>query len=648
MKKKKKRMKKYKIIISTIFVSFVIFAAFSAYFNLKGLLVQKDNILQIQKGFKQVEEINNFMKLIQVERGITYIYMESFDPKLLKQLKQARLKTSLFYNTFLNIPKIRYLKNKIIFIRKQIDNKKFNQQETFKAYTKAVYNLIDSSLKLFLNTDNTKMKNYLIPYEKYNRAQEFLGELRAEIGGILERDKITQKQLNTIISTYALFNNYLKSANFFANVEGIKIYNNLKYRKCYNKTIKVIKNIINKNIPSSKLAPMQWFKISTCAVNDIYSLNNKYLKYLEIKLKYCKEDVNIKLEKTIIFWIIIIVFILILLFYLYKSNKQVFIEHNLLEEYKKAIDNSTLVSKTDSKGIITYVNDMFCKISGYTKEELIGKSHNIIRHPDMPKEVFKDLWKTIQNGKVWHGIVKNLKKNGDYYVVDATITPIFDHNGNIIEYIAIRHDITPIYELNQKIQTTQKELIYRISEAIESRSKETGNHVRRVAKYSYLLAKLYGFNEEECKKISIASTMHDVGKVAIPDSILLKPGKLTPEEWEIMKKHPAIGYHIFDNSKLPILRIAAQIAYEHHEKFDGTGYPSGKKGNEISIYAQIVSLVDVFDALISDRVYKKAWEYDKVIDLIKKERGKHFNPKLVDLFLKHIDEFMAIKKKYED
>jgi len=641
-------MKKYKIIISIIFVSFVIFAAFSAYFNLKGLLVQKDNILQTQKEFKQVEEINNFMKLIQVERGITYIYMESFDSKLLKQLKQSRLKTSLFYNSFLNIPKSKYLKNEIIFIRKKIDTKEYNQQQAFKAYTKVIYNLIDSSLKLLLNTDNTKIKNYLISYEKYNMTQEFLGELRAEIGRILERDKITQKQLKTIISTYALFNNYLKSANFFANIENVKIYNTLKHRQCYNKTIKIIKNIINKNILSSKLTSMQWFKISTCSINNIYALNNEYLKYLEIKLKHYKEDINIKLEKTIILWIIIIIFILILLFYLYKTNKQLFIEHNLLEEYKKAIDNSTLVSKTDPKGIITYANDMFCKISGYTKEELIGKPHNIIRHPDMEKAVFKDLWKTIKNGKIWHGIVKNLKKNGDYYVVDATITPIFDHNGNIIEYIAIRHDITQVYELNQKIQTTQKELIFRISEAIESRSKETGNHVRRVAKYSYLLAKLYGFDEEECKKISIASTMHDVGKVAIPDNILLKPGKLTSEEWKIMKKHPTIGYHIFNNSKLPILQIAAQIAYEHHEKFDGTGYPNGKKGNEISIYAQIVSLVDVFDALILDRVYKKACEYDKVINFIKKEKGKHFNPKLVDLFLKHIDEFMAIKKEYED
>jgi response regulator RpfG family c-di-GMP phosphodiesterase len=169
-----------------------------------------------------------------------------------------------------------------------------------------------------------------------------------------------------------------------------------------------------------------------------------------------------------------------------------------------------------------------------------------------------------------------------------------------------------------------------------------------VAKYSQLLAQLYGLDSQICEEFSTASTMHDLGKIAIPDSILLKPGKLDSQEWNIMKTHALIGHQILSGSNLPILQMASKIAHEHHERFDGQGYPLGLKGDEISIYARITSIADVFDALISDRVYKKAWEYTMVIDLLKEEKGKQFDPYLIDLFLDNIDEFMAIKYRYED
>lgn len=202
--------------------------------------------------------------------------------------------------------------------------------------------------------------------------------------------------------------------------------------------------------------------------------------------------------------------------------------------------------------------------------------------------------------------------------------------------------------LYNEIEETQKEIIFTMGEIGEIRSKETGNHVRRVAEYSYLLAKLYGLSDEEAELIKIASPMHDIGKVAIPDSILNKPGKLTNEEYEQMKQHTVIGYNLLKHSKRRILRSAAIIAHEHHEKWNGTGYPNGLKGEEIHLYGRITAIADVFDALASDRVYKKSWELSKIIDLFQREKGEHFDPKLTQLFLQNIDRFIEIKNKYKD
>jgi len=214
--------------------------------------------------------------------------------------------------------------------------------------------------------------------------------------------------------------------------------------------------------------------------------------------------------------------------------------------------------------------------------------------------------------------------------------------------VAYGFNITELLEANDEIINTQKELLYHMGEIGETRSKETGNHVKRVAKYSYLLASLYGLNSEQKHLLKMASPMHDIGKVAIPDSILLKPGKLDTAEWEIMKTHAAIGYELLKMSDRPILKAAAIVAGEHHEKWDGSGYPNGTSGEEIHIFGRITALADVYDALASDRVYKKAWPLDEVIQLIKDQRGKHFDPTLVDIFLDHLTEFNQIRLAYSD
>jgi len=471
-----------------------------------------------------------------------------------------------------------------------------------------------------------------------------------------------------------------------------------------------------------------------------------------------------------------------------KRQKESIHSSLLLQEYKDAVDESSIVSKTNDKGIITYVNKQFCLLSGYKKEELIGKSHNIVRHPDSSKKLFEEIWDTIKNKKrIWKGKIKNKKKDGGYYWVEAFIKPILDKNGNIEEFIALRNDITEqenvkeyfklklkgseenlnhsiklakeyenaidisnillrtnnfgeityvndkfleltkfsrkeligadykifkhediedslfknlelliddkkifnkilnnkskngdnywinitivpikddnnftieymwiindlteLFKLNEEIQSTQKEIIYKMGEIGETRSKETGNHVKRVAEYSKLLALLYGIDKNEADNLLIASPMHDIGKVGIPDSILKKPDKLTIEEFELMKEHSIIGYNILKDSNRDILKTAAIVAKEHHEKYDGSGYPLGLKGEEIHIYGRITAIADVFDALGSDRCYKKAWKDEKIFELLKKEKGKHFDPILVDLFFENIDEFIEIRNKYKD
>ena len=315
----------------------------------------------------------------------------------------------------------------------------------------------------------------------------------------------------------------------------------------------------------------------------------------------------------------------------------------LLEQYKLAVDVGSLVSKTNPKGIITYVNDKFCETSKYSREELIGKSHNIVRSPDVSKSIFKNMWDTIQNKEIWNGLVKNRAKDGTSYFVEATIMPILDSQGEIFEYISMRTDITKEIELREDIESTQKEVLSTLGELGEWRSKETGDHVNRVALYSELLAREYGCKEEDTRQLKMASPMHDIGKVIIPDEILLKPGKLTDEEFTTMKNHTVYGWEIFHKSHHKLLQTAALIAHQHHEKWDGSGYPRALKGMDIHIFGRITAIADVFDALSHERVYKKAWEMERVLEFLRAESGKSFEPKLVDIFLENIDEIIKIK-----
>jgi len=463
-------------------------------------------------------------------------------------------------------------------------------------------------------------------------------------------------------------------------------------------------------------------------------------------------------------------------------------EQNLhLTQFRNIIRESTLYSSTDEEGIITDVNDLFTNLSGYSREELIGQAHSIVRHEDMPKSVFKGMWNTLKNKRSWKGIIKNKAKDGSAYYVRAHIFPILDINNNLKKYIALRdditdeierkkhlegtlnaleeksqekeyllnqyeniinlsssffridsnynllyvndvfcdiyhcstehileknildilepdffkthfksinkillektswsgivpfqredktiiymdtsvstvfnknnsivefmvvmHDITEIITAQEEIKETQKDVVYTMGAIGETRSRETGNHVKRVAEYSKVLATHYGLDSESSELLKMASPMHDIGKVGIPDAILNKPGKLTDDEWKIMKTHSALGYQMLKNSKREILQAAAIVAHTHHEQWDGNGYPRNLKGEDIHIYGRITALADVFDALGSDRCYKKAWEDDKIFELIKNGSGKHFDPDLVKIFFEYLDTFLDIRSKFKD
>jgi len=205
-----------------------------------------------------------------------------------------------------------------------------------------------------------------------------------------------------------------------------------------------------------------------------------------------------------------------------------------------------------------------------------------------------------------------------------------------------------VHLATEQILQREQETILRLAKAGEYRDEETGNHVIRMAKYAKEIAKEIGLNEDQCNDLEHAAQMHDIGKIGIPDRVLLKQGKFIPEEWEIMQTHTTIGYEILSGSQSKYMQMGAIIALNHHERFNGEGYPNQLTGSQIPLIARIVSVADVFDALMSVRPYKKAWPLEDAIDFLKKQSGTQFDPKCVDAFLKRLPNITAIHSEYPD
>ncbi len=230
---------------------------------------------------------------------------------------------------------------------------------------------------------------------------------------------------------------------------------------------------------------------------------------------------------------------------------------------------------------------------------------------------------------------------------------------NVAELTEFDHRLLHIYcknvafafenlQMQEEVEDSQRELIYMLGEAVEMRSKETGNHVKRMALVAELLAQKYGLEATDIEIIRHASPLHDLGKMGIPDEILNKPAQHTPEEREIMRTHARIGFDMLNSSDKRMLKVGAIIAHEHHEHWDGNGYPRGLKGEQIHIAARIAALADVCDALGSKRVYKEAWQHEDIVNFIRERSGLQFDPDLVTLLLDNMDAVREIRQRFPD
>lgn len=219
---------------------------------------------------------------------------------------------------------------------------------------------------------------------------------------------------------------------------------------------------------------------------------------------------------------------------------------------------------------------------------------------------------------------------------------------SVITALRAYKSITKIDDLSQEIENSRYDLFFTLGEIAETRSKETGNHVKRVGEISKILALHSGFSENEAELLKMSASMHDVGKMAISDLILNKPGELTVEEFEVMKTHAIIGYDMLKSVNKKIIQSAAIIAKEHHENYDGSGYPYGLVGEDIQIESRIVAIADVFDALGNRRAYKEPWPIEDILNYMREQIGIKFDIKLMEVFFQHIDELLVVREKYPD
>ncbi len=300
-------------------------------------------------------------------------------------------------------------------------------------------------------------------------------------------------------------------------------------------------------------------------------------------------------------------------------------------------------------------NKAFQRITGLSPSEYIGKTASELFTAEMA-DIYNqaDVELLVQKEPQVHEFQLGTPwgEKRDVICNKAIFTDLTSEPAGIIGVI---QDITDmkraeqrLLKANEEIIETQKEVIYTLGQIIETRSKETAKHVVRVAEYSYLIGLKQGLHQDDAMLLKIAAPMHDIGKIGIPDHILTKPGALSREEFDCIKTHTTIGYEILKKSHHKIMKMAGIIALSHHERWDGSGYPEGIIGEQISIYSRIVSIVDVFDAISHKRCYKDAWPLEEAKNNIVEQSGVMFDPRIVDLFLENWDEILTISAEHSD
>lgn len=278
--------------------------------------------------------------------------------------------------------------------------------------------------------------------------------------------------------------------------------------------------------------------------------------------------------------------------------------------------------------LITGVGDLETRVKG-----LLAGADDFLNKPFMLPELQARI-KSLTKVKLYHDFLKDYQRSLEEEVEKKT-NELLKSNLNL--QLALN-----------EIKDLSLEIIFRLAKAAEYRDEHTGYHIQRIAHYTVAIGVHLGLNNETLEVLRYASPLHDIGKLGIPDAILLKPGALTKEEWEIMKVHTLIGANILKDSKIKYLKAAEKIALYHHERWDGSGYPEGLKGEKIPLFARITAIADVFDALTTDRPYRKALSVEEAFTIIEEGKGKHFDPELVNIFFKIKEEILTIRELFKD
>jgi len=455
------KISNYKYIINITIVIIVTTASIVTYTQYKGLRLQQAASEVSKSSLNNIKNLHFFINALQKERALSAISFRLNNKKnheaLMNQRNETRrvindTKITTHYKISLNSQRAKIIEN--------IDSLKYNQYDIFSNYTNLIQNLLHLQYEQILHINHNYIKHKLFFNTELSMLQEIISQLRTKIRIILESKDITQESLSEIIYLKISLNNHLNSLRLSDDYKIKYTYiNEILNDETVKKTLEVINKVADKStLNSVTLSASQWFILSTSAIDKLIEFTNIDLKKIYIDNLEIDKHTDLNFIVHIFLWLVGFTSLIILFITSYKKANELKQQHDLLMNYKKAVDYRTIISKTDKKGIITYVNDAFCKISGYSKEELLNKNHNIVRHTDMSAEAFKNMWQLLKQGKTWEGRIKNRKKDGSFYWVDATVSAIFDKKNETIGYIAMRHDITDIVLLNEELIKVQNKL----------------------------------------------------------------------------------------------------------------------------------------------------------------------------------------------
>lgn len=340
------------------------------------------------------------------------------------------------------------------------------------------------------------------------------------------------------------------------------------------------------------------------------------------------------------------------------------------EKYRKILESiEEGYYEADADGNFTFFNDSVCKIFGYSKEELLGRSSQTYMDPPNAHKLSKTFEKVATTGKPYTAFdCEYIIKDGTKRIIETSISRIDDREGNMLGFRGVARDITEkknmemeLLEYHKRLQEARNATILGLAKLAEYRDKDTGSHLERIREYARVIAEelahldIYKdyITPAYIEDIYNSAILHDIGKVAVPDAVLLKPGKLSESEFEIVKHHTTLGGQALELIQKRIkgqtfLTIGIEIAYHHHERWDGTGYPNGLSGNRIPLSARIIALADVYDALASKRIYKDAMPHESVVAHIAARKGTQFDPDVVDAFTARETAFKEIHERLKD